>query len=48
MLEGREIYINKCGSYHSLNIPDKYDAKDWNKWVDTMGSKAKLSDKENI
>lgn len=46
LLEGREIYINKCGSCHSLIIPDKYDAKDWNKWVETMGPKAKLSDKE--
>jgi hypothetical protein len=42
LLEGREIYINKCGSCHSLVIPEKYNAKDWNKLVEKMVPKAKL------
>jgi CxxC motif-containing protein (DUF1111 family) len=46
LLEGREIYINKCASCHSLIIPERYDAKDWNKWVETMGPKAKLLGEE--
>ena len=46
LLEGREIYINKCGSCHSLIIPERYNANDWNKWVETMGPKAKMSEEE--
>ena len=46
LLEGREIYINKCGACHSLIIPEKYNANDWNKWVEIMGPKAKMSAEE--
>ena len=46
LVSGREIYINKCGGCHSLIIPERYNAKEWNTWVDKMGPKAKLTDKE--
>lgn len=46
LLNGREIYINKCGGCHSLIIPERYNANDWNIWVDKMGPKARMSDEE--
>ena len=46
LLEGREIYINKCGGCHSLIIPEKFNAEEWNKWVEDMEPKAKLSGEE--
>jgi hypothetical protein len=46
LLEGRDIYINKCGACHSLIIPERYNENEWNKWVDKMGPKARISDEE--
>ena len=40
---GKVIYENKCGKCHTLFAPDKYNAKQWRKWVDKMAPKAKLN-----
>ncbi len=43
---GRELYINKCGSCHTLFAPEKYNKTDWEKWVNRMAPKAKLTEEE--
>lgn len=48
--DGRSAYINKCGSCHTLIVPGKYSAKEWDKWVINMEPKAKITplEKEQI
>jgi cbb3-type cytochrome oxidase cytochrome c subunit len=46
LLEGREIYINKCGGCHSLITPEKFEVSEWGKWVERMGPKAHISEDE--
>jgi len=43
---GKMIYESKCGKCHTLFAPDKYNAKQWRKWVDKMAPKAKLNSSE--
>lgn len=48
--DGRTAYINKCGGCHTLFVPEKYSANEWDKWVTKMESKAKITplEKEQI
>ncbi len=43
---GRDFYIAKCGSCHTLILPEKFIADDWHVWVDKMKEKVVLSEKE--
>lgn len=43
---GKVIYENKCGKCHKLFEADKYNAKEWSKWVDKMAPYAKLTAEE--
>ena len=47
---GRSAYINKCGGCHTLIVPGKYSAMEWDKWVIRMEPKAKITplEKEQI
>ena len=38
--EGRTLYVNKCGSCHTLYLPEKYSKKEWQHWLDEMQEKA--------
>lgn len=46
LLDGRALYISKCGNCHSLIVPEKHTAKDWNIWVNKMEPKAKITPRE--
>lgn len=46
--KGRELYINKCGSCHTLFAPEKYNKTEWAKWVNRMAPKAKLSEEQKL
>lgn len=46
MTLGRNAYIRKCASCHSLILPGKYDASTWEKEVTRMSDKARLTKDE--
>jgi len=46
LLDGRALYINKCGNCHSLILPEKHTTKDWNIWVNKMEPKVKITPRE--
>lgn len=43
---GRAAYISKCGSCHTLVLPEKYNTKDWIIQVNRMLPKAHLTSLE--
>jgi DNA-binding transcriptional regulator YhcF (GntR family) len=43
MQKGRAAYISKCGSCHSLILPEKHSSKEWKAEVERMATKAHLS-----
>lgn len=38
----RTLYVARCSSCHSLNLPRDYDEREWGEWLPKMGRKAKL------
>lgn len=44
--QGKELYMNKCGTCHVLFSPNKYNKTNWTKWVDRMAPKAKITEEE--
>lgn len=44
--KGRQLYINKCSSCHSLILPEKHTASEWKIWVEKMRPKAKTNEPE--
>src|SRR5262245_29492695 len=43
---GKKIYTGKCAKCHKLRDPNKYDQVAWDKWMDKMKKKAKLTDEQ--
>lgn len=41
-----KLYINKCGSCHSLYLPSQYDKDKWSKVIPEMAGRAKLTSDE--
>jgi hypothetical protein len=41
--KGRTLYVNNCSSCHALYLPEKYNKKEWIKWVNNMAPKAKIT-----
>lgn len=39
---GRAIYINKCARCHKFYDPARYDAVEWDQWMNKMSRKARL------
>lgn len=39
----RALYVTRCSSCHSLNLPRDYDEREWHEWMPKMGRKAKLN-----
>lgn len=33
---GRESYIRKCGSCHTLYLPERYNKQEWKGWMEKM------------
>ncbi len=46
LLQGRELYVEKCSSCHSLVNPARLTAKQWNRKLRVMAKRAKLTEKE--
>ena len=46
LVKGREIYIRSCGSCHSLYLPEKYTAVQWNKEMSRMQKPAKINNEQ--
>lgn len=44
--QGRKLYVEKCGSCHSLFLPEKYNKTEWQHWVKLMESKVVINDLE--
>ncbi len=46
LLKGRELYVNACGSCHSLYLPHQYKEHVWKENLDEMQERSKISDSE--
>jgi predicted metal-binding protein len=44
--EGKDLYLAKCTACHRAYEPELHTKDEWQKILDEMGSKAKLSDNE--
>lgn len=42
--KGRKLYANNCASCHQLFLPRKYDNSKWQKNLDEMQVRSKISD----
>jgi len=42
--KGRELYVNHCGSCHSLYLPNQYSAPVWQHNLDEMQARANITD----
>ena len=39
----RKLYLGKCAKCHKLYDPAKYSDAEWEKWMEKMGRKSKLT-----
>ena len=46
LLQGRKLYVDHCGSCHTLHLPKEYNEQGRQKQLDEMQVKAKISDDE--
>jgi Zn-finger protein len=44
---GSELYSEKCGGCHRLHSKNEYTKAEWSQILQTMKTKAKLTEKEN-
>ncbi len=44
MRSARDLYITKCSSCHNLHLPREFTAPEWQKNLDRMQPKAKITD----
>jgi len=44
--QGRELYINRCGSCHNLYLPSSYTSKSWKPIMDKMQKPARIDDSQ--
>lgn len=44
--QGRELYVNNCGSCHQLYMPNQYDAGTWKHNLDEMQARAKITENQ--
>ena len=48
LMIGRALYTNHCGSCHNLHLPERYTRTQWEKVIQEMKPKAKITDKEAL
>lgn len=46
LLRGRELYVQKCGSCHSLYLPGMYSEPEWEGYLLNMADRAHLTAEE--
>lgn len=44
--QGKELYVSKCTACHRAYEPELHTKEEWQKILDEMGSKAKLTQSE--
>jgi hypothetical protein len=44
--DGRKLYVDRCGSCHNLYLPAQYTESEWEKNVEEMQVKAKVTDSQ--
>lgn len=48
LVTGRSLYVNRCGSCHSLSAPEAYDEREWHSWVHKMAPKSHLDRRQEM
>lgn len=48
LMAGRKSYIMKCGSCHSLYLPERYTKSEWRKTMDKMQERSKISVEQKV
>ncbi len=43
---GRELYAGRCGSCHTLQLPERFQENEWKQHLDKMRQRARLTDRE--
>ena len=46
LVNGRELYVNKCSGCHTLRIPSNYTKSQWQQRLPDMKVEAKISEEE--
>jgi hypothetical protein len=46
LLIGREMYVNNCGSCHSLFLPEQYTKSEWREHLDRMQLRSGINDRQ--
>lgn len=46
LIMGREIYVNSCGSCHSLYLPEHYTRSEWREHLDSMQLRSDINDQQ--
>ena len=46
LLKGRTLYVKNCNSCHNLRPPERFTATEWEKNLEEMQQKAKISSDE--
>ena len=46
--KGRKLYINFCASCHQLYLPNRFSAATWEKNLNEMQPKAKITDEQKL
>lgn len=46
IMKGRQLYVNSCGSCHSLYLPHQYTESLWVTNLDEMQERSKINDEE--
>lgn len=46
LAKGRKLYINNCASCHTLYPPERFDTIHWQKAIEKMAPKAKISNED--
>jgi hypothetical protein len=44
LIEGRKLYVNSCGSCHTLYLPEMYPESVWRHNLDEMQERSKIDD----
>ncbi len=48
LIQGRKLYINTCGSCHQLYLPNRFATATWEKNLNEMQPKAKITDEQKL
>ena len=46
LIMGREMYVNNCGSCHSLFLPEQYTKSKWRVHLDSMQLRSGINDQQ--